>query len=119
VTLLVAAVVGFAGVAIGAFGAHALSLEGYHRAVFETGARYHLIHALALLVVGVLAQRRPARSLRLAAWAFGVGVLVFSGTLYLLAALDLRWLGAITPLGGVSLLVGWGALAAYGWRQRR
>jgi len=101
------------GVAAGAFGAHALEarvapdlLE-----VFETGARYHLVHAVAVLVVVALGERITPRVARLSGWAFVAGVVVFAGSLYALALTGVRALGAITPLGGLAFLVGWGALA--------
>jgi len=72
---------------------------------FETATRYQLVHAVALLCLGALGDRSPwfAR----AAWGFVAGIVIFSGSLYLLVLLDLPWLGAVTPLGGVSFLVGW------------
>jgi uncharacterized membrane protein YgdD (TMEM256/DUF423 family) len=103
-------------VAAGAFGAHALEgkLDARAKEVFETAARYQMFHAFALLVVGLLALRgRPGRALDLAGWAFLIGAILFSGSLYALALTGIRWLGAITPLGGVGFLVGWTALALY------
>jgi len=103
-------------VAAGAFGAHALEgkLDSRAKEVFETAARYQMFHALALLAVGLLALRgRPGRALDVAGWAFLIGAILFSGSLYALALTGIRWLGAITPLGGVGFLVGWAALALY------
>jgi uncharacterized membrane protein YgdD (TMEM256/DUF423 family) len=103
-------------VAAGAFGAHALEgkLEPRAKEVFETAARYQMFHALALLAVGNLASRaRTVRALDLAGWSFLIGTVLFSGSLYMLALTGIRWLGAITPLGGVGFLVGWGSLALY------
>lgn len=102
----VGAVLGFLGVAAGAFGAHALrdSVTAERLAIFETAARYHLVHALAILAAHLL--RAP-----FAGWAFLAGTIVFSGSLYLLVVLDRSWLGAVTPIGGVLLLAGWAALA--------
>ncbi|MDZ7779709.1 MAG: DUF423 domain-containing protein [Gemmatimonadota bacterium] len=97
-------------VALGAFGAHALraSLGADDLATFETGVRYHMYHALALLAVAWAAARWPAAtSLTVAGWSFVVGVLVFSGSLYLLVLTGQRWLGAVTPLGGLAFLLGW------------
>lgn len=101
-------------VAAGAFGAHALRarLSPDLLAVFETGARYQMYHALALLAVAWLAAARPGANS--AVWAGGLfllGTVVFSGSLYALALTGQRWLGAITPLGGVAFLAGWGCLA--------
>ncbi len=101
----ISGVVGALGVALGAFGAHGLRdvvTDPHLLEVWETAARYHLIHALALL--GVAAH--PARPAR-AGVAFLVGVGLFSGSLYLMTLTGMRWLGAITPLGGVAFIVGW------------
>ncbi|HNN98437.1 MAG TPA: DUF423 domain-containing protein, partial [Pseudomonadota bacterium] len=107
------------------FGAHALKqrLPSDLLAIFETGARYQMYHALALVLVGVLASRselpgRLATPLQLAGGGFVVGTLLFSGSLYVLALSGQRWLGAITPLGGLAFLAGWLALAWAGWLQR-
>ena len=101
-------------VAAGAFGAHALKrrLPVDMQAVFETGARYHMFHALGLFAIAWLAARNAPMSTA-AGWALQVGIVLFSGSLYLLALTGQRWLGAVTPLGGLAFLVGW-ALAAYG-----
>ena len=104
------AFLGALGVALGAFGAHGLKtvLSPDMLATFETGVRYHLIHALAILAVGVLIRIWPeARLLPAAGWLLAAGVLLFSGSLYLLAVSGVRWLGAVTPIGGVALIVGW------------
>jgi uncharacterized membrane protein YgdD (TMEM256/DUF423 family) len=103
------------GVAFGAFGAHALRarLTPADLAIFETGVRYQMYHALALLFVAWAATRWPGGTVHAAGWAFLVGVLVFSGSLYVLVLSGLRWMGAITPLGGLALLLGWALLA---WR---
>jgi uncharacterized membrane protein YgdD (TMEM256/DUF423 family) len=105
----ISAVMGFLAVALGAFGAHGLHgvLEKNARlATWETAVLYHLTHAVVLLLVATL---QPFR--RIAWMLFFSGVLVFSGTLYALALTNVRWLGAITPLGGLALLAGWLALA--------
>ena len=101
------------GVVLGAFGAHGLRdrLAPDMLAVFETGVRYHLIHALALLAVAWAASRWPSGWVGSAGWLFLVGVIVFSGSLYLLAVTGARWLGAITPIGGLCLTAGWVVLA--------
>ena len=93
-------------VAAGAFAAHALRARLEPRAleVFETGARYHMYHALAMILAGVLAARTPG-------WIFQGGIVLFSGSLYALALTDVKALGAITPFGGVAFLVGWVWLA--------
>jgi uncharacterized membrane protein YgdD (TMEM256/DUF423 family) len=101
----VAALVGFLGVALGAFGAHGLKdILTRHEtlATWQTAVFYHLIHAVMLFI---LARQRPVPT---GPWlSFFVGVLIFSGSLYLLAVTNIKWLGAITPLGGISLLAGW------------
>ncbi|HEY3279064.1 MAG TPA: DUF423 domain-containing protein [Gemmatimonadales bacterium] len=104
----------FVAVAAGAFGAHALRsrLPADLLAVFETGARYQMYHALALVGVAWAATRWPGTPIRAAGWLFLAGTLLFSGSLYLLALTGARWLGAVTPLGGVLFLGGWLALAA-------
>lgn len=97
-------------VAFGAFGAHALEgrVEASLIAVYETGARYHFYHALALIVVSVAASRWPDASLtNVAGWCFIAGIILFSGSLYTLALTGIRQLGAITPLGGVAFIAGW------------
>lgn len=108
----------FLAVAAGAFGAHALRtrLTPDLLATFETGARYHMYHALALFVVAWATTRWPAAPVRAAGWLFIAGTVLFSGTLYLLALTGARWLGAVTPLGGVCFLAGWFALALGVWR---
>lgn len=101
------------GVAAGAFGAHALRarLDAPALAVWETAARYQLFHALALLAVALAASRWPAPGWVAAGWLFVAGTVVFSGSLYLLVLTGTRWLGAVTPLGGLCLLAGWAVLA--------
>jgi uncharacterized membrane protein YgdD (TMEM256/DUF423 family) len=96
-------------VAAGAFGAHALRarLAPEMLAVFETGARYQMYHALGLLAVAWAATRWPGTAAQWSGWLFVVGTVLFSGSLYALALSGARWLGAITPLGGVALLTGW------------
>lgn len=109
---------GLLGVAAGAFGAHALRarLAPDLLAVFETGARYQMYHALALLAAAWAAERWPSGTAVAAGWAFVAGIVVFSGSLYLLAVSGVRWLGAVTPLGGVAFLAGWALLAWAAWR---
>lgn len=104
----------FIAVAAGAFGAHALRsrLAPDLLAVFETGARYQMYHALALFAVAWAVTHWPGPPIRLAGWLFIGGTVLFSGSLYLLALTGARWLGAVTPLGGLLFLGGWVALAA-------
>lgn len=109
-----------AGIAVmlGAFGAHGLKsrVEPELLAVFETGVRYHMYHALALLAVGWASTRWPSALVAASGWAFLAGILIFSGSLYLMTLTGARWLGAVTPIGGVAFIVGWIALAAGVWR---
>jgi uncharacterized membrane protein YgdD (TMEM256/DUF423 family) len=102
----------FLAVAAGAFGAHGLKarLAPDLLAVFETGARYHFFHALGLLAVGLWLHLRPAPAVTAGGWFLQAGILVFSGSLYVLALTGARWWGAVTPVGGVSFLVGWALL---------
>ena len=104
-------------VAAGAFGAHLLRgrVPADLLAVFETGARYQMYHALALLLVAGALSRGAAPALRVAGTLFVVGTVLFSGSLYLLALTDVRWLGAVTPLGGLCFLGGWASLALGLW----
>lgn len=107
-------------VAAGAFGAHALRvrLSPADLATFETGARYQMYHALALLAVAWAVQQWPGALPRTAGWLFVVGTVIFSGSLYTLVLTGQRWLGAMTPLGGVAFLAGWGCLVAAALRAR-
>lgn len=114
--LLIAAVLGGLSVAAGAFASHALKDQLGSRAleIFETAARYQMYHALALLAVAVLLiSTKPTThtSLNVAGIAFIVGITLFSGSLYALSFTNIKWLGIITPFGGVAFLIGWGALA--------
>ena len=107
--LLLASFLGFLSVALGAFGAHALKarLDEYHLGVFQTGVQYQFFHAFALALTGLLLLRGDHPLLRAAGWAFATGVVIFSGSLYLLALTKVKTWGAVTPLGGLSFLVGW------------
>jgi uncharacterized membrane protein YgdD (TMEM256/DUF423 family) len=123
--LRTSAIWGFLAVAMGAFGAHGLQgrfqslgeLSGgrpaeYFEARFHTASQYHMYCALAILAVGLLAATgRGGTALHVSGWSFLLGSLIFSGSLYILAITGLRWLGAITPIGGVLMLIGWIALA--------
>ena len=106
-------------VALGAFGAHALRerLVPDMLIVFEIGVRYQMYHALALLGVGAVAERLPGGAAAGAGWLFVAGTVLFSGSLYALAFTGQRWLGAITPLGGVAFLAGWATLAWAAWSR--
>lgn len=105
------------GVAVGAFGAHGLRplLSEHMLTVFETGVRYHLFHALGMLGAGLSLKFAPSRYVHYAAWAFFLGILLFSGSLYALSVSGVRGLGIITPFGGLCFIVGWGLLAWGYW----
>ncbi len=107
------AVFAFLGVALGAFGAHALrgSLSAADLATFETGVRYQVYHALALLATAWAATRWPGGPVHAAGWLFVAGILLFSGSLYVLVLAGQRWMGAVTPFGGLCFLVAWALLA--------
>jgi uncharacterized membrane protein YgdD (TMEM256/DUF423 family) len=112
--LLVGAVAACIAVGFGAFGAHGLRgrLSPDMLAIFETGVRYQMYHALAILVVALVYAHAPTRLVSAAGWLFTGGIVLFSGSLYLLALTGVTTLGAITPLGGVAFLAGWLCLAA-------
>jgi len=116
--LLFAALLGFTGVAIGAFGAHGLetTLETNNRVdTFETATQYHLYHALALLGVAWLSTRVDSRFIWWAGCAIFVGTLIFSGSLYILAVFDIGFMGATAPIGGTLLLIGWACMGFGVW----
>ena len=119
--LIFAGVYGMLGVGAGAFGAHALKtrLSADMLAVFETGSRYCLVHAVVLLGVAAYSALRPSAALRRSGWFFVVGIAIFSGTLWILALSGQRWLGAITPIGGTSLILGWFSLMMAGISQEK
>ncbi len=110
--VIIGGIAGFLGVAGGAFGAHALKthLTPERLEVFQTGTHYAQIHAVALLVVGLLSARSSASALTAAGGGFTAGILLFTGSLWLLAITGKTWMGAITPLGGVAFLIGWASL---------
>ena len=111
--LTTGALLGSTAVALGAFGAHGLKarVPADLLAVFDTAARYHLVHALAIVALAWVADRFPGACATAAGWLFLAGILLFSGSLYLMVLTGARALGAITPLGGLSLIAGWVALA--------
>jgi uncharacterized membrane protein YgdD (TMEM256/DUF423 family) len=118
--VILGAILGGLSVAAGAFGAHALraQLEPRMLEVFETAARYQMYHALALFAAAWLAQQTEAPAAHIAGWAFVVGIVLFSGSLYAMAFTGVRALGAVTPVGGVAFMVGWAALALAAFRLR-
>jgi uncharacterized membrane protein YgdD (TMEM256/DUF423 family) len=109
----VGAIAGALGVTLGAFGAHALKSRVTEDllAVFEVGVRYQMYHAFALLAVAWAATRWPGNWINASGWLFTIGILVFSGSLYLMTLTGARWLGAITPIGGFCFILGWISLA--------
>lgn len=117
---VIAAVSGFLAVALGAFGAHALEsrLEPDLLEVFETGVRYQFYHVIGLFAAAWAVHLGGAGAARAAGWFFVAGTVIFSGSLYALALSGTRWLGAITPVGGLSFLAGWLSLAWAFWRLR-
>lgn len=117
--ITLASLSGMFAVILGAFGAHGLKnrLDAYYMGVFETAVQYHFYHSLALLAVGMLALSQPQTTmLKSSGWLFLLGIFIFSGSLYLLSITGVRWLGAITPLGGLAFIGGWACLAATGWK---
>lgn len=111
--LSIGALLGGLGVAAGAFGAHGLKnrVEPRLLEVFETAVRYHMYHALALIAVAWVISRAPGTMSTAAGWLMVAGIAIFSGSLYIMTFTGLRWLGAITPIGGVCLILGWLCLA--------
>lgn len=116
--LTLAGVFGFLAVALGAFGAHGLERaladlpdSAKRMAWWETAAHYHLVHAVALGLAAWAASRSPSTAATVSGFAFVAGILIFSGSLYVMTVTGIRWLGAITPIGGLAFMVGWAALA--------
>ncbi|MCP6761693.1 MAG: DUF423 domain-containing protein [Fischerella sp. CENA71] len=120
--LSLAAILGGSSVAAGAFASHALREKISERSllIFETGARYQMYHALALLAVAILllSIESPPPSLIASGWLFVIGIAIFSGSLYALSLTGIKYLGAITPLGGAALIAGWCALAFAAWNLK-
>lgn len=116
--MLFAAVAGFLGVVMGAFGAHALKhvLSEYHLDIYKTAVSYQMWHALLLALIAALPAQKH---LTWAGWALVAGMMLFSGSLYLLAILNIGWLGMITPLGGLAFLLAWGLLAHAAFQYQR
>lgn len=108
---------GFLTVAFGAFAAHGLrqQISPEMLLVFNKGVLYQGLHALALLATGIMSTRNASRALSIAGWSFLLGIMLFSGSLYLLAMTGSSWLGILTPVGGISFLVGWFSLLIGGW----
>ena len=115
---VIGAVSAFMAVAAGAFGAHALRprLAPDLLVTFETGARYQMYHAFAILLAAWAANRWSGSAFEFAGWSFAAGTVLFSGSLYILALTGLRWMGAITPIGGAAFLLGWLSFAWGAWK---
>lgn len=121
--LMLSGIYGFLAVALGAFGAHGLKArlgalpDGVQRAEWwQTAAQYHLVHALAIALAGYLTARSPSTAATVAGWCFASGVLLFSGSLYAMTLSGIRVLGAVTPFGGLLMLVGWVCVALTAFR---
>jgi uncharacterized membrane protein YgdD (TMEM256/DUF423 family) len=117
--LMLAAFFGFTGVALGAFAAHGLKarLTPEYLAIFHTGVTYQLVHTLALFGVALLATQIPGRLITWAGASFAIGILLFSGSLYVLTMTGISNLGIITPFGGLAFLIGWLCLGLAAWRM--
>ncbi len=111
--IIVGSILSALGVVFGAFGAHALKarITPEDLTIFETGVKYHFYHALGLILIGLIGFHYSPQLLRLPAIVLSLGILLFSGSLYLMVLSGARWLGAVTPLGGVAFIVGWLLLA--------
>jgi uncharacterized membrane protein YgdD (TMEM256/DUF423 family) len=107
--LISAAISGLFSVGLGAFGAHSLKniLDEYRKSIYEKAVLYQMFHTLALFLIGVLCHLFKEISFSLSGWGFLIGILLFSGSLYVMAITGVKWLGAITPIGGVAFLFGW------------
>ena len=108
--LILGSINAFLSVALGAFGAHGLKsrLSEEMMQIYQTAVQYHMFHSVGLLLVGIVAQWMTNSSLlNWAGWSMAVGILLFSGSLYLMSVTGMRWLGAVTPFGGVAFLAGW------------
>ena len=115
---LIGSLFGLVGVLLGAFGAHALkdSLDAHQLMTFETGVRYQMYHAFALLATAWAYGNWPGKILIVSGWLFITGIILFSGSLYALSLSGLTWLGAITPFGGLALIAGWLCMAWAAWK---
>ena len=119
ILLIVASIMSCLGVMLGAFAAHLLKekLSQEMLSIFEVGVRYHMYHALALFAVAWLMVQFPEVGVPPAGWLFVVGICIFSGSLYALSLTGVRWLGMITPVGGICFLVGWAWMAWSVWKS--
>lgn len=119
---IVSGIMGFLAVALGAFGAHGLKnkLDAYSMGVFQTAVQYHISHAIVLLILAFgltfIPRVTTSNAAHVSAWAFTLGILIFSGSLYALALTGNTKLGAITPIGGLGFLIGWAGIAYMGYQ---
>ncbi|MBZ0281496.1 MAG: DUF423 domain-containing protein [Anaerolineae bacterium] len=119
---LLASIIAFFGVALGAFGAHALNATltaNGRENTFDTAVQYQLVHAIALLAAAWIADKNPKHLTRAAGYLFAAGTILFSGSLYILAIFNLGFMGAVAPLGGAALLGGWLCLGLSVWRDNK
>ena len=120
--LVIVSILGGLSVVAGSFASHALKekLSQYSLDIFQTGARLQMYHSLALLMVALLLiiEEPPQSLMAVAGYAFITGIVIFSGSLYALSITGIKWLGAITPIGGVVLIVGWSCMAIAGWNLK-
>jgi len=121
VLLILAAAAGMSGVGLGAFGAHAfqaLLIANDRLSTYQTAVQYHLIHAVALLVAALLAGQHQSVYLISAGWAFAIGIVLFSGSLYMLSLQNARIMGAVAPFGGIAFVIGWGMILLHAFATR-
>lgn len=122
VFLVIASILGGLSVVAGSFATHALKekLSQYSLDIFQTGSRLQMYHSLALLIVAFLLtiEELPQGLMIVAGYAFIIGIAIFSGSLYALSLTGIKWLGAITPIGGIALIIGWGCMAVAGWNLK-
>ena len=116
--ILLGTFLAFMTVVLGAFGAHALKeqLSAYGQSVYDKAIFYQMFHSLAILFVSILQYSISDLDLSICIWLFFLGIILFSGSLYILALTNIKWLGAITPIGGTALIIGWVVLAATAFR---
>jgi len=105
----IGAISGCVVVILGAFGAHGLKdiLDSYGKSIYDKAVLYQMFHTLAILALGIIEKVLPDVQLQLAGWAFLLGIVIFSGSLYILALTGIKWLGMITPIGGLLFIIGW------------
>ena len=110
--LLLGSFFAFLTVVLGAFGAHALKeqLSEYGKTIYEKGILYQMFHSLAIFIVAILNQNSESIDYFISIWCFATGIILFSGSLYILALTQIKWLGAITPIGGLLFIIGWGII---------